>query len=63
MKDYNSVENQRIKSEFVRREVMACFSYEMDAILKASAEQKAELPTFEDIENLPAILRIGLIAA
>ncbi len=52
MKDYNSVENQRIKGEFVRQEVETCFSYEMDAILKASEEQKTDLPTYEDIENL-----------
>ena len=53
MENSNSVENQRIKSDFVRREVMTCFSYEMDYILKASAElSKSELPSYEDIENM-----------
>jgi hypothetical protein len=44
--DYNSHENQRIKSDFIRREVFTCFSYEMDEILKK------EIISYEDIENL-----------
>ena len=50
--DANSNVNQEIKSKFVAREVKACFSYEMDAILKASAEGKTDLPTYDDIENM-----------
>lgn len=51
--DFNSLTNQEIKSKFVQREVLACFSYEMDSILKASSEGvKSDLPTFDDIENL-----------
>lgn len=62
--DYNSVENQRIKGNFVAREVRACFSYEMDAILKASSElgrERGDLPTWDEIENLyvPTCLNCG----
>lgn len=56
--DYNSIVNQSIKDKFVRREVLTCFSYEMDTILnqesqpqKGSGSNKT-LPTWEDIENL-----------
>ncbi|HEY0089029.1 MAG TPA: hypothetical protein VGB37_09300, partial [Candidatus Lokiarchaeia archaeon] len=53
---FNSVENQEISRKFVEREVKACFSYEMDAILKAAEcghfESKTELPSWDDIENL-----------
>lgn len=52
MKNYDSIENQEIKGRFVAREVMTCFSYEMDAILKASSEHSLkELPSYDDIEN------------
>lgn len=54
--DVNSVVNQDIKGKFVEREVKACFSYEMEAILRASQNQGVDkdypLPTYEDIENL-----------
>ena len=54
--DYNSAENQRIKSKFVSREVYCCFSYEMEAVLQASMNNPQNkdypLPTYEDIENL-----------
>lgn len=51
--NYDSVVNQKIKSDFVAREVKACFSYEMDAILKASDGLHVhDLPIYEDIENL-----------
>ena len=46
MKNQNSEVNQNIKRKFVDREVMACFSYEMDEILKA------EIVSYDDIENL-----------
>lgn len=49
MKNANSIKNQEIKGQFVAREVKTCFSYEMDAILKAEAK---DLPTWEDVENL-----------
>ena len=50
--DYDSSVNQNIKGQFVAREVKACFSYEMDAILGVSQEHAIkDLPTFEDIEN------------
>ena len=44
--NFDSSENQDIKSKFVAREVFVCFSYEMDEILKAG------LVNYEDIENL-----------
>ena len=49
---FNSNKNQEIKGKFVDREVKACFSYEMDAILKVSDTVKSDLPSYEDIENL-----------
>ena len=50
--DYNSTKNQEIKGKIVAREVLACFSYEMDAIFKASAENHTDLPVFENVENM-----------
>jgi hypothetical protein len=54
--DYNSIENQEIKGKFVEREVLTCFSYEMEAVLRASQEGKSKddypLPNYEEIENL-----------
>jgi DNA-directed RNA polymerase subunit RPC12/RpoP len=48
-----SSENQRIRSEFVSREVLACFSSEMDLLLKAGAEAAGDdYPQYEDVENL-----------
>lgn len=44
--DFNSSINQDIKRQFVQRDVITCFSYEMDEILKA------ELINYDDIENL-----------
>jgi len=44
--DYNSIVNQEIKGKFVARHILACFSYEMDEILRAG------LVNYEDIENL-----------
>lgn len=53
--DYDSIINQEIKSKFVRQHVLTCFSYEMDAVLKAhdhgNFEARADLPGYEDIEN------------
>jgi len=52
--NYNSTTNQEIKSKFVQREVLTCFSYEMEAVLNAEVEQigsNKELPDREDIEN------------
>ena len=51
--DYNSIENQEIKSKFVKREVLTCFNYEMDALLRVNGycEITKELPTWDDIEN------------
>lgn len=48
--DYDSITNQKIKSKFVQREVKACFTYEMKAIIKASDHSK-DLPSWDDIEN------------
>lgn len=51
-KDGNSITNQQIKGDFIRREVLACFSYEMDAILaQEESRRDNKLPTWEDIEN------------
>lgn len=60
--DIDSPENQRIRGEFVAREVRVCFSYEMDAILRESVNIKESafsqrfgdsgLPDYEQIENL-----------
>lgn len=53
MSDGNSNTNQRIKGEFVKREVLACMSYEVEAILKAQAETgNRDLPSYVDIVNL-----------
>lgn len=54
--DYNSSVNQTIKSKLVEREVKVCFSYEMDAILRASESHSKlgdgiDLPHWEDILN------------
>ncbi len=46
--DYNSTINQEIKGKFIQREVLTCFSYEMDAILNTEA---GDLPSWDDIEN------------
>jgi len=52
--DVNSTTNQEIKGRFVAREVKACFSYEMDAILKVngSCDITKDLPSYDDIENM-----------
>lgn len=58
--DLNSSTNQEIKGKFVAREVKTCFSYEMEAVLRAGAEGRGlsdtsadyPLPNYEDIENL-----------
>jgi len=53
--DYNSRVNQDIKGKFVSREVYTCFSYEMEAVLRASQEQVNSdypLPTYDDINNV-----------
>ena len=54
--DYNSTGNQEIKGKFVAREVKELFSYEMEAILRASEEGQSNkeypLPSYDDIENL-----------
>lgn len=51
--DANSKVNQDIKGRFVAREVKACFSYEMDAILKqATNGGNSDLPDYDQIENL-----------
>ncbi len=54
--DGNSTENQEIKGRFVRRQVLTCFSYEMQAVLNAGAEQSPDtqypLPQYESIENM-----------
>lgn len=53
--DFDSVVNQGIKDRFVQREIKACFSYEMEAVLRASADQHGKpeypLPTYDEIEN------------
>lgn len=52
--DYNSIENQEVKDKFVQREILTCFSYEMETILKASSELNhlsSGLPIYEDIIN------------
>lgn len=52
--DCDSVVNQEIKGRFVAREVKTCFSYEMDAILRASScggTGAVDLPDYEEIEN------------
>ena len=46
MKDNNSAVNQEIKRKFVDRDVLTCFSHEMDDVLKAG------VVSYGDIENL-----------
>lgn len=53
--NYNSKENQKIKAKLVEREVLACFSYEMEAVMKAGESYRDKnypLPTYDDVENL-----------
>jgi len=60
--DYDSSVNQKIKGQFVQREVKACFSYEMDAILRCSDDQRdGDLPTIDQIDNfyLPTCQNCG----
>ena len=50
--EHDSVINQEIKGKFVAREVLACFSYEMEAVLRAgTGDKEYPLPTYEDIQN------------
>ena len=50
--DGNSTENQRIKDYFVRREVLTCSSYEIEAVLMAEkGSEDYPLPSYDDIEN------------
>lgn len=50
--DYNSIENQEIKSKFVQREVLTCFSYEMGEILGLESNfENRGLPTWDDVAN------------
>ena len=51
MENVNNNVNQEIKRQFVDREIKACFSYEMEAVLNASAEGAKDLPDIESIEN------------
>ena len=46
VKDYNSNINQRIKGKFIAREVLTCFSYEMDELIKK------QIINWEDVENM-----------
>jgi len=49
---YNSTTNQKIKEKFVEREVLTCFSYEMDRILSQSQEHALKnVPNYDDINN------------
>lgn len=51
--EVDSTVNQQIKGKFVAREVLTCFSYEMDAVLKQGANGgNSDLPDYEQIENL-----------
>lgn len=44
--------NQGIKRKFVEREVKACFSYEMEAVLKQGMNGgNSDLPDYDQIEN------------
>lgn len=52
--DYNSTINQKIKELFVQRNVLTCFSYEMESVLKVSNHtnnMETGLPSYDDIEN------------
>lgn len=67
VQDKDSSVNQRIKAKFVAREVITCFSYEMDSILKidghtsAMGADKIDFPSYDSIENLclPTCLNCG----
>lgn len=52
MTDYNSTINQGIKGKFIKRHILTCFSYEMEAIFSASSDGAKDLPFFEEVENL-----------
>ncbi|MFA5240430.1 MAG: zinc ribbon domain-containing protein [Phycisphaerae bacterium] len=52
--NHNSSINQDIKRRFVERDVLACFSYEMESVLRAGInyqDKEYPLPTAEDIQN------------
>jgi hypothetical protein len=52
MENANSTTNQKIKGQFVDREVICLFSYPMEACLKAGViHNDREMPQFEDLEN------------
>lgn len=44
--NYNSIKNQEIKSKFIEREVIKCFSQAMQVLLEK------EIISYDDIENL-----------
>jgi hypothetical protein len=46
--DWNSSVNQRVKEKLVSREIVTCFSYEMEQIL---ALNDSTMVTWDDIEN------------
>lgn len=50
-RNYDSITNQRIKEELVRREVMCCATDIVEYILKASSEVEDAPFTYDDIEN------------
>lgn len=49
--DFNSPKNQRIKEDFIRREVKACVTTEVDYILSKSYGDSSAPYTWDDIEN------------
>lgn len=49
--NYDSAVNQRIKDEFVNREVFCCVSQEVEYILSRNDDENAPY-SFEDIDNL-----------
>jgi len=54
--NYCSEVNQRICGKLVEREVLACFSYEMTAILSLDpcedSVKEADLPTWDDVDGV-----------
>lgn len=52
MKDANSSTNQKIKGQFVDREVICLFSYPFEACLKAGSDGVEDMPSYDEIENL-----------
>lgn len=58
MKDYNSITNQHIKSQFVQREILMCMSSIMDACFTAGQDGAQDMPNYFSHLTTPNIHRV-----